>query len=181
MSTQPDSVVSGNQTQTPIFDSFVFDPPSPALDSNLAVGGVPAARALLRVAMPAFLHDSIDVVRATLILVPVSAVQGAPSDSFRILARPVLADLGAKSPLGTNSTLYGSRAIHIGASDTVNIELTNLVRTWSLDTTMATAFILGQVPEATSYTEIRFYSSRAPAFRPGLHVTYVKRFRFGVP
>ncbi len=181
VSTQPDTVVFGNQTQTPLFDSFVFDPPSPALDSNLAVGGVPSARALLRVAMPAFLHDSIDVVRATLILVPVSAVQGTPIDSFHIVARPVLADLGAKSPLGTNSTLYGSRAIHIGASDTVNIELTNLVRAWSLDTTMATAFILGQVPEATSYTEIRFYSSRAPAFRPGLHVTYVKRFRFGVP
>jgi len=63
----------------------------------------------------------------------------------------------------------------------VNIELTNLVRAWSLDTTMTTAFILGQVPEATSYSEIRFYSSRAPAFRPGLHVTYVKRFRFGEP
>jgi hypothetical protein len=131
--------------------------------------------------MPAFLHDTIDVVRATLILVSVSAVRGAPSDSFSILARPVLADLGAKSPLGTNSTLYGSTAIHIGALDTVNIEITNLVRAWSLDTTMATAFILGQVPEATSYTELRFYSSRAPALRPGLRVTYVKRFRFGLP
>jgi hypothetical protein len=63
----------------------------------------------------------------------------------------------------------------------VNIELTNLVRSWSLDTTLATAFVIGQVPEAASYSEIRFYSSRAAAFRPGLHVTYVKRFRFGNP
>jgi len=37
------------------------------------------------------------------------------------------------------------------------------------------------VPEAASFTEIRFYSSRAPAFRPALHVTYVKRFPFGTP
>jgi hypothetical protein len=41
--------------------------------------------------------------------------------------------------------------------------------------------MLGQVPEAASYTEIRFYSSRAPALRPALHVTYVKRFPFGLP
>jgi len=132
----------------------------------------------LRVAMPAFLHDSIDVVRATLVLVPVNAVQGAPSDSFKIEAHALAADLGAKSPL---SSLAGSKIIHIGSPDTVNIELTTLVRSWSLDTTLTTAFILGQVPEATSYTEVRFFSSRAPAYRPALHVTYVKRFRFGEP
>jgi len=181
VSATPDSVVYADRAVATRFDNFVFNPPTPADDSNLAVGGVPAARALVRVAMPAFLHDSIDVVRATLILVPVSAVQGARSDSFNILARPVLTDLGAKSPLGTTGSLFGSTFIHIGSPDTVNIELTNLVRAWSLDTTMTTAFVLGQVPEATSYSEIRFYSSRAPAFRPGLHVTYVKRFRFGEP
>jgi hypothetical protein len=145
------------------------------------VGGVPSARALLRVKLPAFLHDTIDVVRATVILVPVNAVQGARSDSFQLLARPVVTDLGAKSPLGSASNLFGSRVIHIGSPDTVRIELTNLVRAWSLDTTLVTTFILGQVPEAASYTQIRFYSSRAPAFRPGLQVTYVKRFRFGQP
>jgi hypothetical protein len=178
VSTQPDSVVSGSQTQSPVFDSFVFDPPSPALDTNLTVGGVPSARALLRVAMPAFLHDSIDVVRATLLLVPVNAVQGVPADSFRVVARNIVTDLGGKSPLGA---LTDTAVVHIGSSDTVTIELTDIVRAWSLDTTLTTAFILGQVPEASSYTEIRFYSSRAPAFRPGLHVTYVKRFRFGEP
>src|SRR3989449_5750089 len=181
VSATPDSVVHTDRPVGLRFDSFVFNPPTPPLDSNLAVGGVPSARAVLRVKMPAFLHDTIDVARATLILVPVNAVPGARSDSFRILARPVLTDLGAKSPLGSNSTLYGSTVIHIGSPDTVRFELTNLVRAWSVDTTLATTFILGQVPEATSYTETRFYSSRAPAFRPGLHVTYVKRFRFGTP
>jgi len=178
VSTQPDSIVSGNQTQSPVFDTFVFTPPTPPSDSNLAVGGVPSARSIVRVAMPAFLHDSLDVVRATLVLVPVNAVQGAPSDSFKVEAHPVVADLGAKSPTGTAA---GSTFIHIGSGDTVSIELTNLVRSWSLDTTATTAFILGQVPEATSYTEVRFYSSRTPAFRPALHVTYVKRFEFGKP
>lgn len=178
VSATPDSVVQADRVVPNRFDNFVFTPPTPPLDSNLAVGGVPSARALLRVALPAFLHDSIDVVRATLILVPVNAVQGVPSDSFKIKATNILTDLGGKSPLGPSSD---SAFIHIGSSDTVSIELTNLVRGWSLDTTQTTAIFLRQVPEATSYTEIRFYSSRAPAFRPALHVTYVKRFRFGEP
>jgi len=178
VSATPDSVVHTDRALANRFDNFVFTPPTPPSDSNLAVGGVPSARSLLRVAMPAFLHDSIDVVRATLVLVPVNAVQGAPSDSFKVEAHALAADLGAKSPL---SSLAGSKIIHIGSPDTVNIELTTLVRSWSLDTTLTTAFILGQVPEATSYTEVRFYSSRAPAYRPALHVTYVKRFRFGEP
>jgi hypothetical protein len=38
--------------------------------------------------------------------------------------------------------------------------------------------MLGQVPEAASFTEIRFYSS-ARRVRPALHITYVKRFPFG--
>jgi hypothetical protein len=179
VSATPDSVVYADRVVAPRFDNFVFTPPTAPLDSNLAVGGTPSARALLRVAMPAFLHDSVDVVRATLVLVPVSAVPGVPSDSFTVQVRAVVTDLGAKSPL--SPTLSGFTFIHPGSADTVNIELTNLVRSWSLDTTLATAFVIGQVPEAASYSEIRFYSSRAAAFRPGLHVTYVKRFRFGNP
>ena len=177
----PDSVAHTSIQRGANFDSFVFDPPTPPLDNNLAVGGVPSARSLLRVAMPAFMHDSIDVVRATVVLVPVAPVQGAPGDSFSVIARPVLTDIGAKSPLSTASTVFGRTTIHIGAADTVRIELSDLVRAWALDTSATTTFMLGQVPEAASYTEIRFYSSRTPAFRPALHVTYVKRFPFGSP
>jgi len=180
----PDSVVFADGSRVPRFDSFVFDPPNPpldslALDTALTVGGVPAARSLLRVAMPAFLHDSFDVVRATVILVPVAGFPGAPNDSLLILARPILADLGAKSPIST--TTVGRVVVQPNSTDTVRIELTDLVRSWALDTTQTTAFFLGQAPEAASWTEIRFYSSRASALRPALHVTYVKRFPFGEP
>ncbi|OLC06846.1 MAG: hypothetical protein AUH41_11780 [Gemmatimonadetes bacterium 13_1_40CM_66_11] len=178
ISTKPDSVVYADRVATTRFDSFVFDPPSAAIDSNLAVGGVPSARSLLRVAMPKFLHDSIDVVRATLILVPVSPVRGIARDSFAIEGRNVTADLGAKSPLGTT---FATTFIHVGSADTVQLELTNLVRAWSLDTTQVTSLFLRQLPEAASYAQARFYSSRAPAFRPALHVTYVHRFQFGGP
>ena len=181
VSATPDSVKYSDRTVGTRFDGFVFNPATPPSDSNLAVGGVPSARSMLRVAMPKFLHDSIDVVRATLILVPVNAVPGAVSDSFQLLSRALLTDVGAKSPLNPNSALFANTAIHIGSSDTVRVELTNLVRAWSLDTTLVTSFVLVQTPEAATYTEIRFYSSRAAALRPALQVTYVKRFRFGEP
>jgi hypothetical protein len=177
----PDSVVHADAVRAPRFDSFVFDPPTAPLDSNLTVGGAPSARSLLRVAMPAFLHDSFDVVRATVILVPAVASLGAPVDSFVIRARPVLTDLGAKSPISGDPLFFGDAIIHPGSTDTVRIELTNLVRSWAIDTSATTAFFLGSIPEAASFTEIRFYSSRASAFRPALRVTYVKRFPFGEP
>ncbi|MGH7608304.1 MAG: hypothetical protein ACREME_13310 [Gemmatimonadales bacterium] len=178
----PDTVIKRDSTvRGTEFDSFVFDPPSPALDDNLTVGGVPAARALVRVAIPSFLRDTVDVVRATLLLVPVAPVQGAPGDSFTVLARPVLADLGAKSPLNPLPNFFGSATIHIGSADTVRMELSDLIRAWARDTASVTTFVLGQLPEASTYAEVRFYSSRTPAFRPALHVTYVRRFAFGAP
>ena len=176
-STAKDSSLS----RGPIFDSFVFNPPTPPIDSNLAVGGVPAARSLLRVKIPALLRDSADVVRATLVMVPVGPVPGAPADSFTILARAVIADLGAKSPLSTNSQFFGTHLVHLNAADTLRMELTDLVRSWALDSTLTPALMLGQAPEAASYTQIRFYSTRAPAFRPTLHITFVRRYTFGAP
>ena len=175
------TVVDTSQTVANRFDSFVFNPPNPAIDLNLTIGGVPSARSIIRVAMPAFLHDTLDIVRATLILVPVNTVPGSPRDSFRIVAKPVVTDLGAKSPLSANNSLYDTTVVHTGSADTVRLELTNLVRAWALDTTIVTTFFLGQVPEATSFTEARFYSTRAPGFKPALQVTYVSHFAFGKP
>ena len=181
VSTKPDSVVQTNKLMPDRFDSFVFNRPTTPIDSNLTIGGAPSARSIFRVRMPAFLHDTLDVVRATLILVPVNAVAGAPNDSFRIKAKPVVTDLGGKSPLSTNTQLYDSTFVHTGTTDTVRLELTNLVRAWSLDTTLVTTFFIGQVPEAASFTEARFYSTRTAAFKPTLQVTYVSRFKFGKP
>ena len=171
---------SDSTLRAPVFDSFVFDPPNPALDSNLTIGGTPSARSLIRVTVPPALRDSIDVVRATLLLVPVAPVNGLVSDSFHIVARQVTTDLGAKSPL--NNEPAGNVVIHPGVADTVRLEITDMVRAWViLDTLTTTAFMLSQVPEANSFTEARFYSSLTPAFRPALHVTFVRRFPFGRP
>ena len=193
VSTQPDSVVNTSIVRGTIFHSFVFNPPNPPVDDNLAVGGAPSARSLVRVAFPPSLRDSVDVVRATLILVPTAPVQGFRSDSFAVLARAVLTDLGAKSPLST-SALFGRATVHIGTADTIRIEITDIFRSWVTDTSIATSLALSWMPnaaataraiagrgvEASSFTQVRFFSSRA-SLRPALHVTYVKRFPFGTP
>jgi hypothetical protein len=69
----------------------------------------------------------------------------------------------------------------LNVADTVRMELTDLIRAWAQDTTATTAFMLLQTAEAATYAQIRFYSTRTPAFRPALHITYVRRYAFGAP
>src|SRR5690349_3214335 len=166
---------------TPAFTGFVFNPPAPPLDSTLAVGGVPSARSILRVAFPRFIRDSSQIIRGTLILVPAAPVQGAPSDSFVVEAHTVFTDVGAKSPVIVDATRTDTAVIHAGVSDTVQIEVTNLMQFWASDTTRATTLVLRPKAEATSFSLIRFYPSAAQAFRPALRITFVRRFPFGAP
>jgi hypothetical protein len=166
------------------FASFVFAPPPAPLDSTLAVGGVPSARSLLRVAFPKVIRDSSQIIRATLFLVPAVPARGAPADSFVIEARSVFADFGAKSPIDLR--LGATTVIHVGATDTVatdtvKIEVTNLLQLWAADSTHPTVLVLRAQAEAQFFGEISFYPSVAPAFRPTLQVTFVRRFPFGVP
>ncbi len=163
------------------FASFVFDPPLPPTDSTLAVGGVPSARSILRVAFPRFIRDSSQIIRGTLTLVPVAPVQGAPSDSFVVEAHTVFTDVGAKSPIIVDATRTDTAVIHAGMRDTVQIEVTNLLQFWASDTTRATTLVLRAKEEATSFSQIRFYPSAAQAFRPALQITFVRRFPFGQP
>ena len=174
------------------FDTFVFDPPLPPIDSTLAVGGVPATRSLLRVDLPLGIRDSGQIVRATLVLVPDRAAQGAPADSFIVAARRVQSDLGAKSVPAVqrapgDSSHVALAWVRIGSTDTVTIEVTNILRLWAADTTQPTALLLQQfitpsnLSEGASLAEIRFRPSRHAAFRPVLHVTYLPRYHFTIP
>jgi hypothetical protein len=163
------------------FQSFVFTPPAPAVDSTLAVGGLPSARSILRVAFPRFIRDSSQVIRATLLLVPAVPARGVPVDSFSVEAHTVLADFGAKSPIALDATRTDTTMIHIGATDTVKIEITNLLQFWAADSTRPTSIVLRARSEGASFAEIRFYPSIARSFRPALQITFVRQFPFGAP
>jgi hypothetical protein len=168
------------------FDSYVYDPPAGPLDSSLAVGGAPSARSLLRFARPPDVFDSTQIVRATLLLIPVEAASGPPADSFTVVAQRVITDLGAKSPLAGpaffgDGSFFGAAFVRPGALDTVKVDITDMARRWQADTTAPMALFLHTDPEGGVLGEVRFGSTRHPALRPALRVTYVPRFPFGLP
>jgi hypothetical protein len=181
------------QTQSVRFDSFVFDPPEPPMDSTLVVGGVPSTRTMFRFHLPRNIRDSTQVIRATLFLVPASPIGGLPSDTFFVLVRHLATDLGAKSPVATDTLGPRSNLLIPGNYDTLRIEVTDLIRLWQVDTTGVTAaflqlfaadrtdttFVGGN--EGATFTQVRFYSSRTPALRPSLRITFVPRYPFGAP
>jgi len=167
------------QTRSPAFDGFVYDPPAPALDGNLTVGGVPSARSILRVVFPRIISDSSRLIRATLELVPAVAPQGIKADSFGIAAHATVTDFGAKSPIDLNHV--DTTGVQIGMTDTVKVEVTRLMRFWIGDSLAPNTMVLRQTGEGGNFAEIRFYSSRDPAHRPLLRLTYSNPFPFGKP
>ena len=62
--------------------------------------------------------------------------------------------------------------------------MTTILQRWQADTVAPTTLVLQPRAavggEGASFAELRFYSSRT-AYRPTLHLTYVKRFPFGEP
>ena len=180
--TVPRSASTGDR-----FDSFVFDLLSPSvdttLDSTLAVGGMAVARSIMRFALPRAIRDSVQISRATLILVTARPPEGVPADSFTLAAHGVVADFGAKSPLSADVSRVATTRVHIGVArgDTVRIEMTDILRSWQIDTLAPTALALRQLPEGSEFPEIRFEPSTNTGLGPALHVTYVRRFPFGKP
>lgn len=165
---------------SPIFNSFVFNPPAPPLDSTLVVGGVPATRSILRIAFPrSMVRDSQQIARATLEFVPAVLPRGLPADSFGLVAQAALVDLGSKSsldPIHVDTTM-----IYIASVDTVEVNVTNIMRFWAADTLAPTTIVLRGVPEGADFAEIRMFSSATsnPALRPTLHLTYSPSYPFG--
>jgi hypothetical protein len=75
----------------------------------------------------------------------------------------------------------------------VRIEMTTLFRLWQADTNAVTAVYLSLLrldrtdsihvagDEAGTLAALRLFSSRSPAFRPSIRLTYVPRVKFGAP
>jgi hypothetical protein len=159
-------------------DTYVFSGIPPVPQSAVAVGGVPAARTFIRFALPDAIVDSADVVRATLVLVPAGAATGAPTDTFVVRADGLGADFGPKSPFDENQA-GGSVRIAVGGTDTVRLDVTNIMRPWRGDTLLPRVVMLRAVREGATLGELRFFSADSSAAAPSLHVTYVPFVRRG--
>jgi hypothetical protein len=168
------SVAHKSRLISPSFDSFVYDPPTLPIGSSLVVGGVPAARTVLRIDVPQVIRDSSRVVRATLEFVAAAQLEGTPADSFRVVAYPVIADFGAKSPLDT--THIDVTWISIAPIDTVRIDVTHVLGLWATDSVRPTTLVLRALPEGGEFPELRFHSSADVSQRPKLHITYAPRY-----
>jgi hypothetical protein len=168
-------------------DSYVFSPDTTAIGSDLVVGGMPSARSWLRFNFPNDFLDSNTVVRASLLMMPTTPAQGAASDSFLVEALGVQRDFGAKSILlfnyrGATVGALDREFITMGSTDTLQLEVSPIVRLWALDSLVPKAMVLRATFEGASLAEARFgRSTGAAAFQPRLHVTYVPRYPFRNP
>ena len=164
------------------FNTYVSEAPQVSDTTLLAVGGGSSARTLLRFNLPARILDSATIVRATLELTPVAPVTGLLTDPARLLARAVLADVGAKSPVSTVTIRIPEDTLEIGTSS-VSLEAVRLVELWLGVSGRPPAVMLSLTPEASSFSRPVFYSTRAadPALHPRLRLSYLLSFPFETP
>ena len=162
------------------FSSFVGVGGGLAPDPTaLVAGGVPSSRALLRFTLPPRIRDSAQIVRATLQLVPLVPVRGLVADTAELDVRGILSDLDAKSPRLSNEGRTVFQALPAEATDTIRIDVTNIVELWQAQVNLPSALFLGISPEASSFTVGVFGSAESPpGFRPSLRITYALPFSF---
>jgi hypothetical protein len=180
----PDTGSARKQTVTrgPAFNAFVTEVPQVPDPAFLTVGGEPSSRALLRFDLPDPIEDSATIVRATLELIPRTTILGLPSDPAGLLASALLADLGAKSPVTTDTRFIAADTLPIGSADTVRLDVTSIVRLWQSTSERPEAVFLSLSPEAGSFTRPVFGSTRSGTLGPPrLRITYLKPFPFESP
>jgi hypothetical protein len=176
----PGDSVEVSDFRFPEFDAFVdTDLPSP-LAGSLLIGGTPSSRTFVRVALPPFIMDSSNIVRAHLLFVPVEPALGAPSDTFEVVAEPLGADFGAKSPIlsGLDSSLVRAE-VGVGTTDTVVIDISRILAFWQATPDQVRTLVLRFADEAASVAELRVGSTRFLGSEPALRVTYIPPFSFG--
>ncbi len=165
------------------FDSFVYDPPATTPANAITAGGLPSARAILRLSLPPEVTDSARLVRATLILTSTAPVRGLPGESFRVAARGLVRDLGAKSIIFGDTAAGGTTPVTAGDSGEVHVEIGRLVRAWGSTggDSLPRAIMLLAEPEGQGLGEVTVARATAGAAAPRLRVTFVRPYPFGVP
>jgi hypothetical protein len=164
------------------FDTYVLQTSQAPDPDLLTVGGEPSSRAILRFDLPQPIEDSATIIRATLELIPVSPMIGLRTDPPLLEAKALLADLGAKSPVTTDSRFIANDTLSVGSADTVRLDVTSIVRLWQSVDERPEAIFLSLLPEAASFTRPVFGSTRSASPGPArLRVTYTKPFPFENP
>lgn len=174
------TIVERNDRRIALFDTFYTDAPPPSASGALTVGGVPSARAFLRLNIPSFIIDSSEIITATLLMVPIEPATGIGGDSVSIIANAVGSDFGPKSPIiiSPRDTLAKRASLQVGRSDTLSIDFSRIIGQWQDAPSLDHTLVLTTFVEAGSPGVVRLGSSRTPNARPAVRVTYVPPFSF---
>jgi hypothetical protein len=158
----------------------------------IGIGGVGGARSYLQFDLPSILVDSVQVIRASLLLNQLqSRVAASSADSMAILVNPILAgsqitDIGTIVDFAGSGSSIGLDSVRLVPKDpgVRSIELVKLFRAWREvgPQNSNRAIVLRARHEASSAAEIDFVSTEGSlALRPRLRITYVPRRGFGLP
>ncbi|MEO8561969.1 MAG: hypothetical protein ABI601_07840 [bacterium] len=158
----------------------------------LAVGGISGTRLLLRFALPPLLVDSVNVIRASLLLQQLpSRVLASKSDTISVFVNPIIAGPQLTDPFvlaqfSGSGAAIGLDSVRLVPKDAGlrSIELVNLFRVWRAAGTVNSirAIVVRVGQEGSSAAELNFVSNEGlDAQRPQLRLTYVPRRGFGLP
>lgn len=156
--------------------------------TSLNIGGLPASRAYLRFNIPPRLVDSVDVVRATLLLTQLPNSGLDANDTVRIIPNVSLAAIAVTdiakaaqiTALGSPDTLK----VQPGGSGVKAVEVASIINLWRFQKEAETprAIVLLSTREGQSPLEGRFFSIEAsPDRRPRLRISYSTRKSTGLP
>jgi hypothetical protein len=142
----------------------------------------------MRFNLPAFIIDSVDVVRATLLLTQQPNPGLDPGDTILIvpnvgLAANSVTDVAKASQIAATVST-DTLKVTPGGSGLRTLELANVIALWRAQTVTDTprALILITTLEGTSPLEARFYPiESAPDLRPRLRISYSSRKSTGLP
>jgi hypothetical protein len=154
----------------------------------LNVGGLPPRRVYMRFNIPSFILDSVDVIRATLLLTQQANNSIDPGDTILIVPQFSLAAIAvtdvAKAAQITGLANTDTLRITPGGSGLRQIEVANVIGVWRTQDPAETprALVLLTNLEGTSPLEARFFSAEAaPDLRPRLRISYSLRKQTGLP
>lgn len=156
--------------------------------SQLNIGGLPARRVYMRFNIPAFILDSVDVVRATLLLTQQANTSIDATDTVLIVPNVSLATSSvidiAKAAQIAQGLQSDTLRVTPGGSGLRTLEVATLIAVWRTQNGDETprALVLVSALEGTSPLEARFFPAEAaPDVRPRLRISYSSRKSTGLP
>ncbi len=151
----------------------------------LYIGGPQAARSILRFAIPKFILDSSQILRATLELTPAARLDGLPNNpgGDSLAVRGVAADLGAKSPPLGAAGLLVKGGLGQGTTNATQVDMFSLVSQWQVAGGPPPVVFIAHLDEPLGggFMQPVFYSTRSPTGQPRLRLTYGLPTRPGRP